>query len=339
MGARERALGRHFLEFVISYDMRAPGFGAAPSELYSAALDQCAWADDLGFDCVGLGEHHSAEDGYLPSPLVMAGVIAGRTRRITLRPNALLAPLYDPVKLAEDLAVLQIISAGRLEVVIGAGYRPAEFAMFGKRREDRKALYVEAFEVLRRAFAGEVFEYRGRRVSVTPVPDSPPPLLLGGSHPAVARRAAHMADGYYPPAGENWEIYREECLKLGKPDPGPCKALGPIFTHVSKTPEADWESIAPHAAHCARSYAEWTVEAYGRAAGPFSAGVDMGDLRRSGAYQVLGPEEAIRMIRGLGPDRTFILTPLLGGLDPGLAWRSLRLFEDEVWPSVRDLQG
>lgn len=326
------------MEFVISYDMRAPDFGAPTSDLYAAALDQIAWADDLGFDCVGIGEHHGAEDGYLPSPVPMAGAIAGRTRRILIRPNVLLAPLYDPIKLAEDLAVLQYLSGGRLEVVIGAGYRPFEFQMFGKRREDRKALYLNAFEVLRNAWTGETFEYEGRSVRVTPVPDPPPRLLLGGSHVAVARRAAHVADGFYPPGGENWDVYREECRKLGKPDPGECKRLGPIFTHVTRTPDRDWARIEPHALHCMRSYGEWTLEAYGRATGPFSEGVDETDLRSSGAYQVLAPEEAVSMIQGLGRHRTFILTPLLGGLDPALSWEGLRLFENEVWPHVRQLR-
>lgn len=327
------------MEFVISFDMRAPAFGAPAQTLYDAALDQCAWADDLGFDAVGLGEHHASEDGYLPSPVPFAGAIAARTRRILIRPNVLLAPLYEPVKLAEDLAVLQYLSGGRLEVVIGAGYRPYEFGMFGKTREDRKALYLRAFEVLRKAWTGQPFDFEGREVTVTPVPDPPPRLLLGGSHKAVAKRAARIADGYYPPGGENWDIYRAECLALGKPDPGATfKALGPIYTHVSRDPEGDWAKIAPHAAHVVQSYSDWTIEAYGRAAGPFAGGVDTEDLRRSGAYQVLRPEAAVEMIRGLGPDRTFILTPLLGGLDPALAWQGLRLFEEEVWPHVRDLQ-
>jgi ketosteroid isomerase-like protein len=174
---------------------------------------------------------------------------------------------------------------------------------------------------------------------VTPVPDPAPRLLLGGSHKAVARRAARIADGYYPPGGENWDVYRAECLALGKPDPGESfKALGPIYTHVTNDPEGDWQRIAPHAAHVVRSYSEWTIEAYGRAAGPFAGGVDTEDLRRSGAYQVLRPEEAVEMIHGLGRHRTFILTPLLGGLDPDLAWRGLRLFEKEVWPHVRHLR-
>jgi alkanesulfonate monooxygenase SsuD/methylene tetrahydromethanopterin reductase-like flavin-dependent oxidoreductase (luciferase family) len=194
--------------------------------------------------------------------------------------------------------------------------------------------------VLRKAWSGESFEYEGRTVRVTPAPDPAPKLLLGGTHPAVARRAAKIADGYYPPAGENWDIYRKACIDLGKLDPGEhFKALGPIFTHVSRDPEADWERIAPHAVHVAKSYADWTVEAYGRAAGPFAAGINLEDLRGSGAYQVLRPDDAIEMIRGLGRNRTFILTPLLGGLDPQLSWEGLQLFEREVWPHVRDMRG
>ncbi len=327
------------MEFVIGFDMRAPAFGAPAQDLYDAALDQCVWADELGFDCVGLGEHHASPDGYLPSPIPMAAAFAARTRRLTIRPNVLLAPLYEPIKLAEDLAVLQYLCGGRLEVVIGAGYRPVEFEMFGKRREDRKDLYVQTFEVLRKAWTGQPFEHAGRTVTVTPVPDPPPRLLLGGSHPAVARRAARIADGYYPPGGESWQVYREACLELGKPDPGErFKKLGPIYTHVSDDPDADWERIAPHALHVVRSYSDWTVEAYGRAAGPFADGVDPADLRKSGAYQVLHPEEAVEMIRGLGRERTFILSPLLGGLDPAFAWQGLRRFERDVWPHVSDLR-
>jgi alkanesulfonate monooxygenase SsuD/methylene tetrahydromethanopterin reductase-like flavin-dependent oxidoreductase (luciferase family) len=324
------------MEFVIGFDMRAPGFGAPRQRLYDAALDMCEWADDLGFHAVGLGEHHASSDGCLPSPIPMAAAIGARTRSITIRPNVLLAPMYELVKLAEDLSVAQYLCQGRLEIVIGAGYRPYEFQMFGKRREDRKELYVSAFEFLRRAWSGETFEYEGRSVTVTPQPDPAPRLLLGGAHPAVARRAARIADGFYPPAGENWALYREACLALGKPDPGATfKALGPIYTHVTESPDADWERILPHVKHVVQSYAEWTVEAYGKAAGPFAAGVDTRDIRASGAYQVLRPQDAIAMIRALGPDRTFILNPLLGGLAPEFAWQGLKLFEEEVWPQVK----
>ena len=120
------------MELTIVYDMRAPEFGAPAPELYAAALDQVAWADDLGFDVVGLGEHHAAQDGYNPSPLVLAAAMGARSQRVRLRTSVLLAPLYDPIKLAEDAAVTQLATGGRLLLGIGAGYRPAEFAMFGR---------------------------------------------------------------------------------------------------------------------------------------------------------------------------------------------------------------
>lgn len=324
------------MEFVISFDMRAPTFGAKKETLYRAALDMCAWADDIGFNAATLGEHHASEDGYLPSPVPLCAAIAARTQRITLRPNVLLAPLYEPVKLAEDLAVVQILSGGRLQVVIGAGYRPAEFEMFGTRREDRKAGYLTAFEVLRRAWQEDVFEFRGRRVSVTPKPETLPPLLLGGAHPAVARRAARIADGFFPPMGENWDVYRAERIALGKQDPGErFHTLGPIYTHVTHDVERDWEVVLPHAVHCVESYTAWTVEAYGRAAGPFAAGVNPDELRASGAYQVLAPEQAIALINSLPDETTYILTPLLGGIEPEFAWQGLKRFEAEVWPHVK----
>ena len=109
------------MEFVICFDMRAPDFGAPLDELYRAALEMSAWADGIGFNVVALGEHHAADDGYLPSPLPMAAAIAARTTRVKIRPNVLLAPLYEPVKLAEDLSIVQLLSGGRLQIVIGAG--------------------------------------------------------------------------------------------------------------------------------------------------------------------------------------------------------------------------
>ncbi len=325
------------MEFTISFDLRAPAFGAPAGALYAAALDQCAWADALGFDFVGIGEHHASDDGYLPSPLVFAAAAAARTQRIRIRPSVLLAPFYDPIKLAEDLAVLQILSGGRLVVGIGAGYRPVEFAMFGKRREDRRRLYEEAIEVLRGAWSGEPFEYRGRQVRVTPVPKPPPPIWLGGAHPAVARRAAQIADYYFPPQGESWDVYREACLALGREDPGPCMKLGPVYIHVTTDPDAAWSRIAPHVQHVVESYSEWTIEAFGRAAGPFAAKTRLEDLRASGAYRVVTPEQAIALAEELGPNSVFHLAPLLGGLDPEFAWEGLRLFEREVWPHIKPL--
>ncbi|MCH2172858.1 LLM class flavin-dependent oxidoreductase [Myxococcota bacterium] len=324
------------MQLNLSYDMRAPDFGAPARELYAAALDQVQWADELGFDAVGLGEHHASPDGYLPSPLVLIPAMAARTRNIHFRTSVLLAPLYDPVKLAEDAAVAQLCSGGRLQLGIGGGYRPAEFEMFGRSLEDRWGVIGETIEFLRLAFTGEPFEWKGRRCHVTPKPDPVPPILLGGGSKAAARRAARIADGWFPPLEPRlWEPYREECLLLGKPDPGEYPRHGPIFLWVSKEPERAWERLMPHVLHQLRSYSDWTIEAFGRPAGPFAQDIGEETVRQSDAYKVFTPEQTLALAEELGDHSVFYLNPLLAGIDPGFAGEMLRLYEDEVHPHLR----
>ena len=321
------------MEWVVTYDMRAPSFGAPARDLYAAALDQSTWADEQGFDLIGLGEHHGSPDGYDPSPLVLAAAMGARTRRIRLRTSVLLAPLYDPVKLAEDAAVTQLAVGGRLLLGIGGGYRPAEFEMFGRRLDDRWKDVGDTIAFLRLAWTGEPFEWEGRRCRVTPVPDPPPPILLGGSSAAAARRAARIADGWFPPLDERlWAPYRDECGKLGLPDPGPYPRQGPIFLWVSDDPERDWEALMPHVLHQLRSYAEWTAESFGKPAGPFVANLTPETVREGDAYQVLTPEQVLERVETFGDHSVFYLNPLLAGIDPRSSWKMLRRFEERVRP-------
>src|SRR5438128_1573947 len=115
----------------IRFDMRSPAFGLPTSDLYEAMLDMAAFADSNAFTAIVVSEHHSSEDGYLPSPLIAASAIAARTSRIAITVAALLVPLYEPLKLAEDIAVLDHLSRGRVSYVVGVGYRPDECALFG----------------------------------------------------------------------------------------------------------------------------------------------------------------------------------------------------------------
>ncbi len=325
------------MELCLTYDMRAPEFGARRNNLYDAALDQAAWADELGFDLVGLGEHHGSEDGYNPSPLVLASAMAARTRNIRLRTSVLLAPLYDLPKLAEDAAVTQIISNGRLLLGIGAGYRPSEFETFGRDLGDRWRAMGEACNFLRMAWQGEPFEWQGRRCHITPAPEPvAPPILLGGSSKAAARRAAHIADGWFPPLDPRlWQPYREERIAMGEADPGAYPAQGPIFLWVTTSPERDWEWIYPHVAHQLASYSAWTTEAFGEAAGPYAGSMTLDTVRQSPAYKVLTPEAALALFSELGDHCVCYLNPLLAGIDPERAWKMLRLFEREVLPYLR----
>jgi alkanesulfonate monooxygenase SsuD/methylene tetrahydromethanopterin reductase-like flavin-dependent oxidoreductase (luciferase family) len=320
----------------LSYDMRAPDFGAPAREIYAAALDQATWADELGFDNIGLGEHHCSSDGYNPSPLILAAAMGARTKRIGLRTSVLLAPLYDPIKLAEDAAVTQLATAGRLILGIGGGYRPVEFESFGRRLEDRWKALADTIEVLRMAWTGEPFEWQGRRCHVTPKPEPAPPILLGGGSANAARRAARIADGWYPPLDPRlWPPYRDECLKLGKPDPGEYPKHSPIFLWIAKDPERAWERLMPHVLHQLRSYSEWTVEAYGRPAGPYADAMTEDTVKQSPGYQVLTPEGALALAEELGDNSVFFLNPLLAGVDPAVSWEMLRLYESEVHPYLR----
>jgi len=322
--------------FSLRYDLRAPAIGKADAQaLYAAALEQAEWADRLGFAAVVLSEHHGSPDGYLPSPLVMGAAVAARTRRIRIGTAALIAPLHDPVRIAEDLAVLDVISGGRLVPMLSGGYVASEFAMFGRALDQRAQYMDEIVPFLTRAWTGEPFEWQGRTMRVTPRPVQRPrpPILLGGNSRAAARRAARYADGFVPTMPDYFELYREELRKLGKPDPGPMAPPLGGFVHVALDPDAAWRRIAPHAMHETNSYGRW-IEAAG-GGGPYKVVESADALRASGAYLVLTPDELIERARALGPGGGVALHPLMGGLDPELAWESLSLVESKVLPALR----
>jgi alkanesulfonate monooxygenase SsuD/methylene tetrahydromethanopterin reductase-like flavin-dependent oxidoreductase (luciferase family) len=322
------------LQLVMLHDLSTPDFGTPAADVYSAALDQCQWADEVGFDYVGLGEHHGSPDGYDPSPIVFASAVGARTRRIRIRTSVLLAPLYDPPKLAEDLAVASLICGGRLEAGLGAGYRESEYETFDRDMDRRWEAMGEVVAFLRQAWTGDPFDWQGRRVHITPKPVPPPPIILGGGFPRSARRAAHIADGWLPRTPDLWIPYREECLLIGKEDPGTYPVQGPVFLHVSEDPEKDWERIEPHAVRMAEVYGSWQREAPGQADGPYSGAPTGAALRASGSYRVLRPEEVLALADELGQDSILYMTPLLCGLDPTLAWDSLRLLERDVMPHL-----
>jgi alkanesulfonate monooxygenase SsuD/methylene tetrahydromethanopterin reductase-like flavin-dependent oxidoreductase (luciferase family) len=178
----------------LRYDLRSPPFGTSHRDLGRVALEQAEWADKRGFEAVQLPEHHGSPDGYNPSPFVLGAAIAGRTSKMRIHPSAVLLPLHDPVRVAEDTAVLDNISGRRVDLTIGLGYIPSEFAMFGVSLNERGRLVEEKLGVLRRALAGERFEYEGRKISVTPRPvqQPTPPLYVGGGVVAAAKRAAKL---------------------------------------------------------------------------------------------------------------------------------------------------
>lgn len=323
------------LRLILTYDMWGPSFAKVPlREQYAAMLDQCEYADRNGFHAVCFNEHHATDDGYMPSPLVAISAVAARTRKVALRP-LILVPLYDPLRLAEDLAVIDLISDGRLEPVLGAGYRAEEFAMFARDLSGRRQAVDDMVATLRKAWTGELFEHQGRTVRITPRPARRPgpPILMGGSTPLAARAAARLSDGFYPTSSSVWEPYRRECVKLGKPDPGPGPSRSPMFLHITKDPDHDWPLLTPYLLNAIRQYRGWNIG--NQAVPPQFAMEHEADLRASESYKVLTPDQTVDMLAGLGEGGQLILRPMWGGYDPQLAWSSMKLLIEEVLPQVR----
>lgn len=303
------------------------------AERVDAALEMATWADQLGTRLIVLVEHHGSEDGYLPSPLTLGAAVAARTRTATVR-LFLNASFYDPLRLAEDLAMVDLIGEGRINVNLVAGYVPDEFAMFGVPMSERPARMTEVVRTLKAAWTGEPFEYRGRTVRIRPTPfrHGGPPLTLGGSSEAAARRAARIGDGFAPGLPTLWEFYRDECLKLGKPDPGPARRASAAVTMLCPDPRSGWDELAPYFLHEANAYGTWEATRAGE--GLHQQAADAEALRRTGVYRVLTPQEYLAELQAAGPAAFAMLHPMVGGIPPELAWRHLRLFEREVLPGL-----
>src|SRR5947209_8414965 len=180
-----------------------PGSERTFEQEYREVLDLVRLAETLGFDSAWVSEHHGSSDGYLPSLLPMLAAFAAATERIRLGTGVRLTPFHDPLRLAEDAAVVDQLSGGRLILGLGLGWRDEEFRMFGQPVEERVKRTVDAVEILRRAWTGERFSYQGSvyscdRVKVTPAPSQRPgpPIYLGGFTDQAVRRAGRLGDGY-----------------------------------------------------------------------------------------------------------------------------------------------
>jgi len=318
--------------FGLRFDFRNPDFaGTTAADRYAAALDMAAWADGLGCLSIAVSEHHGSSDGYLPSPLPMLGAMAARTENVRFMVAALIAPFHDPLRLAEDLIVLDHLSRGRVDLVVAGGYVHEEFEMFGVPIGERGRRVTETVATLKAAFTGEPFEFRGRTVHVTPGPYRPggPSISLGGSSEPAARRAARIADGFIPSVPEVWDFYRDEVVKLGRPDPGPSPIGENRTVALAEDVERGWDQMGPYFLHETNAYGAW--QAQDDLASPYRTVKDIDELRAKGAYAVLTPDQMVEELQG-APFPFAFLHPMCGGMTIDLAWSSLRLFEHEVLP-------
>lgn len=323
--------------YTLRFDMRAPHPGVARADLYDAALEMSAWAESHHCLSVVISEHHGSSDGYLPSPLILAAAIAARTTTLPIVIGAVLIPLYDPVKLAEDMIVLDIISRGRVSHIIGLGYRPEEYELFGVDFSRRGSVMDDKLSTLRAAVSGDPFVHHGATRQITPSPFTAggPPLVYGGHSPAAARRAGRLGLDLFAESEDTRgleDAYRAAAAAAGV-EPGNClfpSASSPTSLFVTENVDRAWEQIGPYMLHDAEMYAAWLGKRHDAASKSEARSVEA--LRdEDGSYRIVTPDKAIAMARSGTP---LSLHPMCGGLPPDLAWESLRLVGEQVMPAL-----
>lgn len=321
--------------YTLRFDMRDPEWAAPPTDLYATAPEMCAWAEEHGGLAAVLCEHHGSEDGYLPSPLLLASAVAARTQRLALS-LILILPFYETVRLAEDMAVLDIISNGRASYILALGYRPEEFEHFGVPIKTRGRLCDEKLALLRRLLAGETVVENGRRITVTPRPLTPggPGLMWGGGTLAAARRAGRYGLGMLGNANAPGmqEAYEEACREHGH-QPGPTffpDRNTPSVVFVADDVDQAWKEIGEHLLHDVRTYAAWNPGDETTAG--FSHVNTVDELRASGtSHVIISVPEAVSRVRA---GQVLNLSPLCGGLPPDIAWRYLKRVGEVVLPQA-----
>jgi alkanesulfonate monooxygenase SsuD/methylene tetrahydromethanopterin reductase-like flavin-dependent oxidoreductase (luciferase family) len=285
----------------------------------------CAWAETRGAVVVVLSEHHATDDGHLPVPQILASAIAARTTRLAILLAAVPITFWDPVRLAEEMSVLDIISKGRVSYAFGIGHRAQEYEHFGVDMEGRGKLADESLALLRRLLAGEPVDHDGRRIHLTPPPATAggPYMLIAGGSRAAARRAARYGLGFISQTESPGlkEFYESECRANGH-EPGMIQfpvAGTPTTVFVADDVDEAWGELGPHLLHDAVTAASYrhgddSVASISRAE-------NVAALRAAdGPYRIFTINEAAAYIRS---GRPLPLLPLCGGVSPETAWSYL----------------
>lgn len=333
------------------YSLQSPPFNPrAHKDLYAEMLDEISMADEMGFDSAWLTEHHFLKDGYCPSSMVAAAAIAARTKKIRIGTGVLLMPLHDPVRVAEDAAVVDLISGGRLILGIGLGYRPEEFAGFGRLLKERRGRMEESLEILNSSWRDEPFSFDGKyykleNVSVTPKPvQRPIPIWIGAFTEPAIRRAARIGSPLFVPAIGIIPIVKylldmhSNMLKEYGRNPEDFEKPLVREMYISDTSsDKIWEKIKENVTYTAKGYASWG-SMVDRAGNLLSDPDDplLYDLARE--QSIIGtPEECIETIKQYKdelPVNNLICRFKFPGISHEEAVRSMKLFVEKVLPAV-----
>lgn len=333
------------LTFGYLYDFRNPEQWRRPwGQVYGEILDFVTHTEALGFGGAWVPEHHAADDGYMPSPNVALAAIAARTKRVKLGSAIALAPLYHPVRFAEECAVLDHLSNGRLEMAIAVGYRRREADGYGVDFTKRGARTDDFLEIVTRLWRGESVTFEGKHVSVkhariVPAPDRHIPLFVGGFTDKALERTAKYADGYFGNM-EICDLYAEKLRAAGRdPKAGRVRIQG-LFTVVAHDPERAMEELAPYYHHVNNTYGQWLNEdraATGMGDQTLLKPISLEAFKKSGILNILTPPQAIEMFRAMrakAPVEHFMMM-LPPGLPPTKFAPYAEVFAKDIIPAFQ----
>jgi alkanesulfonate monooxygenase SsuD/methylene tetrahydromethanopterin reductase-like flavin-dependent oxidoreductase (luciferase family) len=327
---------------------RYPGDSRSDADLYREALELAEETDRLGFDAYWLSEHHFVDDAYMPSLLTFAAAVAARTERIEVATGVVLAPLHDPLRLAEDAATVDLVSGGRLLLGVGLGWRQEEFEALGIEQRRLGRRLEEIVEALRQSWSdGLVTAGVPQPVAVTPKPARPdgPPIWIGGSAEPAVRRAGRIADGYLASRialddfAERCGWLREE-LERSERDPSAFGIGVSIVCFPWPDPEEGWRLVRDHAHYLLWKYADMAGARARTGPPPPAPPLSADDEQRLRAAAIVAtPEQVAERIRGYaeaaGDNFQFVARAYFPGLDPQVQREVVRLLAEDVAPLLR----
>ena len=310
---------------VLRFNFASPqGRPRAQSELLRAALELAQWGESRGITTVSVDEHHATGQGWSCNPIMAAAMFLARTSKVIASVDCALGPLWNPVRLAEDIALVDNMSRGRLHTTVGLGYRTIEYDALGADFSQRGTLMDALIERML-----SVWSDIG---SWTP---PHPPLYIGGGSLATARRAARfrlplsLAD-HLPDVADR---YRELCAEAGIAPlvimPGPVNR-GMIYLH--EDPEQAWAELGEYILWEAVTYGGWSVDQRSLMHLPGVQTLD--EVRASARYRFLTPDQLIAEFRDAPDFGPVVLHPLVGGMPVDEAWKSVQLLVDKVLPAL-----
>ena len=341
------------MQLVVTMGIRQLPSNPRPlQDLYKDHLEEAVLAEELGFNNVWASEHHFAEDAWNPSPVTFLAAVVARTERVRVGTYVLLLPFHNPVRVAEDIAVLDNISGGRVDLPVGVGSAAEEFRTFGIPFNERLGRTFEALRIIERCFAGEEFSHKGKyydfpnvRMTTTPVQKPGPPIWVASmgdqSVAWTARRGYHLAAG----AGRGHAKYEELLVQYGH-DRAKCQVASiPIRVHLAATREQAWAEAEAELHQVLHFYrARVDPQSATSAAGVLNDFPPVGEFRhvvgighRGSPFVVGTPDEVGRALAAYRDKRLTHLSLNFHqpGMETSAVRRSMAMFARELMPSVK----